>query len=489
MSSNTSHDAVSAAVDGADSPLTVTTASVPQPSLRGLLTLAGPMIVARATQAVDSFADTYQIHQRGEDAIVATATGALNCFGVIMLPLGIAFIISSFVSQLHGAGRSNEAPRYAWYGLIMAVVAGLLALASLPFIGPILGLFDYSPQVRAQMHAYMNIRMAALGIMVAVEVVNNYYGGLGVTRVAMVAGLISMVVNIFTNWLFIEGQLGAPALGVQGAALSSLLASLAAFTYVFGRFWRERQRDLRAGAPRCTFVKSEFTRVIRFGLPNGINWLMEFGAFQLFINLVMSGLGTVPLAAFNAVISINSLSFMPAFGIASAGSILAGQAIGGDRRDLVWPHLRLTMATAMVWMGVIGTSYAVFPHQLMALFKADNSPPQIVTVGATMLLLSAAWQLFDAVGMTIGETLRAAGDTRWTMMARMLLAWFVFVPAGVLVVRRFDGGAAGAMICLAGYLALLAGTLGLRFRSGKWRSLTLVEPTVIDTPAHAAPVV
>jgi multidrug resistance protein, MATE family len=447
------------------------------PSVRALLALAGPMIIARATQAVDGFADTYQVHHLGNDAIVATATGGLNCYGVIMLPLGMAFIVSSFVSQLEGSGRRHETARYAWYGLLLALFAGVLTLIALPAIGPALGLFSYDDHVRGQMTDYMQVRMAALGVMVAVEALNNYYGGLGKTWVSMVAGLISMVVNIATNWLFIDGNLGAPAMGVRGAALSSVLASGAAFLFVMTLFLRDRRRSDKAH--RVSLKRSEFERVVRFGLPNGINWMMEFAAFQMFINVVMSNLGTVAMAAFNAVLSINSLSFMPAFGIASAGSILAGQAIGANAKDQVWPHLKLTMKVAMIWMGVIGASYVIFPTQLVGLFKPANDSGQIVDVGATMLLLSAAWQLFDAVGMTIAETLRAAGDTTWTATARLILAWGVFLPSGIIVVRVFHGGPAGAMICLAGYLALLSLMLSYRFRSGAWKKIQLVEQSVL----------
>lgn len=462
-----------------------TTASPPTVSVRALLALAGPMIIARATQAVDGFADTYQVHHLGNDAIVATGTGALNCYGVIMLPLGVAFIVSSFVAQLEGSGRRGEAARYGWYGLLLALFAGLLSLIALPLIGPAIGLFRYTDTVRGEMTDYMQVRMAALGVMVGVEALNNYYGGLGRTWVSMAAGVISMVVNIVTNWIFIDGNLGAPALGVRGAALSSVMASSAAFAFVMLLFLRDRRRAGAAAraagsTDRVVLKRAEFTRMLRFGLPNGVNWMMEFAAFQMFINVVMSDLGTTALAAFNAVMSINSLSFMPAFGIASAGSILAGQAIGSGAKELVWPLLKLTMKTTMVWMGVIGLSYVVFPTQLVSLFSSGSSSDlSIVSIGATMLLLSAAWQLFDAVGMTIAETLRAAGDTKWTATARLILAWVVFLPSGYIVVRVFDGGPGGAMLCLAGYLALLSVLLTYRFRTGAWKSIQLVEPTLL----------
>jgi MATE family multidrug resistance protein len=218
--------------------------------------------------------------------------------------------------------------------------------------------------------------------------------------------------------------------------------------------------------------------VIRFGLPNGLNWFLEFAAFQLFVNGVLASLGDEPVAALNAVIAVNSISFMPAFGLASAGAILAGQAIGRGDRHLVWPQVKITLACTMSWMGLIGLLYFVAPHRVLSLFDSAGKSPNLVTLGTAMLAISAAWQLFDAVAMTLAETLRAAGDTTWVAIARLLLAWLVFMPAAFLVVH-LGGGPVGAMVCLAGYLALLALVIALRFRSGAWRAIELIEPKLV----------
>ena len=90
------------------------------------------------------------------------------------------------------------------------------------------------------------------------------------------------------------------------------------------------------GAPRTgklNLSRRELGRVVRFGLPNGFNWFLEFAAFQVFVNFVLSNLGDQTVAALNAVLAVNTIGFMPAFGLASAGAILAGQAIGRGARD------------------------------------------------------------------------------------------------------------------------------------------------------------
>ena len=449
-----------------------------QSRLGTLLALALPMVLARATQSVITFADALQVEHLGAGSLAATATGGLNVLGLVILPMGTVFIVQSFVSQLAGRGERDAAPRFASYGLVIALIAGLVGFALIPAIEPLLGLTSYSPAVQDEMASYMAIRFLSIGAVVGVEALGNWYGGLGNTWMQMIAGIISMVVAIFCNWLLIDGNLGAPALGVDGAAWGAVIASFAGLAFLGVAFWRRW-----GGAPRAkqqALSRKEFRRVVRFGLPNGLNWFLEFAAFQVFINFVLSSLGDETVAALNAVLAINSIGFMPAFGLASAGAILAGQAIGAGKRDEVWPQVKTTLLCTMTWMGVIGVGYLAFPGQILALFDSQHTSPNLVSIGTTMLLISAAWQLFDAVSLTLAETLRAAGDTFWTAAMRLLLAWAVFTPAALLVVFTWDGGPVGAMLCLAAYVALLAGALGYRLRSGAWRKIELIEPKLVD---------
>jgi MATE family multidrug resistance protein len=441
-----------------------------------LVQLAAPMVLARASQAVITFADAIQVKHLGFKAIAATATGGLNVMGFVILAMGTAFIIQSFVAQLSGRGDRDETPRFAWYGLAIALVAALIAAAMIPLVGPALALTGYSPEVRDQMTDYMAIRMLSVGAIVGVEALGNWYGGLGNTWMQMIAGLITMVAAVFFNWVLIDGHLGAPAMGVNGAALASTIASFLGFAFIAVAFWRRW-----SGAPttRATHLSlRELGRVLRFGLPNGFNWFLEFAAFQLFVNGVLAHLGDETVAALNVVIAVNSVSFMPAFGLASAGAILAGQAIGRGDRDAVWPQVKVTLLCTMIWMGAIGIVYAVAPGRVLSLFASDRSG-QLVAIGTTMLVISAFWQLSDAISMTLAEALRAAGDTTWTAAARLILAWAVFTPSAFIVVNGFNGGPIGAMLCLVAYLVLLAVALSWRFRSGAWKHIQLIEPKLV----------
>lgn len=452
-------------------------------TLRTLLALAWPVVLARATQAVVGLGDAIMVAPLGEDALAAVTTGALNTFVAVILPMGTVFIVQSFVAQLVGQRRADETHRFAWYGLALALIATVLGLAAMPLLRPAMALFDHEPAVLDPMISYMWIRLTSIGAIVAMEALGNWYSGLGNTHMQMRASVFTMVIDLLGNWLLIEGNAGFPALGVEGAALTSAISSWLGFGYLafaFHRGWGDAPRPRPGDRPRW----SEFVRVVRFGLPNGFNWFLEFGAFAIFLNVVVTELGRTTLAALNVIIQVNSVAFMPAFGIATAGAILAGQAIGAGAKDQVWPIVRLTLMVAAGWMTAVGLLYLTIPHQVMSLFAADEAKSgvtatQLVAVGAPMLVLSAAWQLFDATAMVFSETLRAAGDTTWCLIARVVVAWVGFVPASMTAVFVVHAGSQTVVLCLIGYLAVLSLVMVGRFRSGRWREIELTEPVLV----------
>lgn len=449
---------------------------------RTLLALAWPIVLARASQSVVGFADALMVAPLGEAALAGVTTGAINMSAIVILPIGTVIILQSFAAQLRGRGELGAVRRYAWYGLALAMVAELLALGAVPFVRPLFGMLDYAPEVHDAMSTYLAIRLVSVGFIVGQEALANWYGGLGHTRVAMVTGLVTMGANLVFNYLLIEPRFGLPGWGVAGAAWASLIASALGFVVVLAMFLRGLGLESFAGTAVGRLRAAELWRVVRFGLPNGVNWFLESAAFVLFLNVVVAHMGTTVLAAFNVVMQLNAMSFMPAFGIGSAGAILVGEAIGARRHDDVWPIVRRTGVLTCSLMGGIGLLYVSMPHVFIGLFESSEAPAgELVQAGATMLGIAALWQLFDALGMTFAEALRAAGDTTWSMLARIGFAWTVFVPGAWVAVRVFEGGIVSMMLALVAYLALLAAAFAWRFWSGRWRHIEMVgsEPELV----------
>jgi MATE family multidrug resistance protein len=460
------------------SPMHSESGSFVPPTMRGLLALAWPIIVQRAAQVVVGFTDAIMVADLGEAALAATTAGSTNSFLAFILPMGMVFVVASFSSQFKGKGDLAGARRYGWYGLIVALAAAIFSIASTLVVPNVVDVFGYAPDVARDMTTYLEIRLLGAGFVVGLEALGSYYGGLSNTRLPMVAQVIAMVLNVALNYALIGGHFGAPALGVAGAAWASVIATVVGFLFLFACFIVQFGHD--RVEKRAYFEMRELLRLVRFGFPSGLNWFFEFAAFAFFINVVVTALGTTALAALMAVLQLNSMSFMPAFGLSSAGAVFVGQAIGAGRRDDVPGILKLALIATCSWQGLVGISYLVVPSLLLRPFEVEAlAKTEFIAVAVWMLRISAAWQLFDAVVNAISETLRAAGDTAFTLWARLAIAWTLFVPGAWIAVRTLEGGVTAAMIALLAYLGVLALVLWLRFRNGAWRRIELTEPVVI----------
>lgn len=445
----------------------------PNATLGTLLSLAWPVIVSRSTQVVIGVSDAVMVSSLGASALAATTAGGLNTFAFMILPMGVTFIVASFASQLFGKGDLAGARRYGHYGLLIAAATQVLGMLGVLFVPWLLARFDYAPDVRAQMASYMGIRLFSTGAAIGMEALGNYYGGIGNTRLPMMVSIFAMTINVIGNYALIGGHFGAPAMGVNGAALSNTISTWIAFLGFVGAFALDGR-----GMERPKLALREVGRMLRFGLPSGLNWFFEFYAYNIFVSVVVASLGTTSVAAMMAVQQINSVAFMPAFGLASAGAILVGQAIGAGVKDEVPRIVKMTFGTAATWQGLVALACLVMPGLLLRPFVGGEGADALVQTGRRMVMLSAAWQLFDAVAGTVSEALRAAGDTAFPLWARTIIAWVIFVPGSYVTVKYLGGGELGALLWFLVYFAMLAAVMTLRFRTGAWRTMELTEPEV-----------
>ena len=442
-------------------------------TLKTLLALAWPIVISRASQTIIGLSDVLLVAKLGPSAVAATATGAANAFTLLILPMGIVFIVQSYAAQYFGKGDLISARRYGWYGLIIAAATQVAAVASLLAVAPILGLLPYEADVRELMTAYLSIRLLSGGAAIGIEALGSYFGGLGRTWPGMVTNLVAMSLNVVLNIVLINGKLGLPVMGVVGSAWASSIATFIAFIGFFVYFLRDGK-----GLAKSKLAWLELKRMLKFGLPSGFNWLFEFLAYLFFVNVVVAGLGTLPLAAWNSVLALSSAAFMPAFGLASAGAVLVGQAIGAGAKDEVPHAVKLTFFASCVWQTAVGVLYLSIPAVLIAPFTSGPTSAEFIELGSRMLMVSTAWQLFDAAVSTFAEALRAAGDTLYPLVARLIIAWCIFVPGSLISVRVFHVGEVGAAAWLVIYMGLLAALLVWRFRKGTWRTLRLTDPAL-----------
>jgi MATE family multidrug resistance protein len=306
--------------------------------------------------------------------------------------------------------------------------------------------------------------------------------------VVLAASLIANALNVALNYVLIFGKLGLPAMGLEGAALGTVLAWAVQLAILLAVFLSPRAHARYSTRwPNASWIQCK--AILRVGWPAGVQLANDIFSWGVAIMVLVGQFGLADRAATTILMRYLGLSFMPAVGIGIATTALVGRAIGEGDPDLAKRRAREAVAVAAVWMGVCGLVFWLARGPLIALFLRDLPPVgyspeqladlqrQILTIGGRILLLAAVFQIADAVGIVYTGALRGAGDTVWPMVATMLTSWVVVVGGGVTIVHLRPGwGAVGPWIAATGYVFVLGALVAWRFESGAWRSIDLLGP-------------
>jgi MATE family multidrug resistance protein len=344
------------------------------------------------------------------------------------------------------------------------VAAAAIALAA-PFALAVLG---PSAELQARALEFLPGRLVGLIGTTLAFAWSSFFRGIGDTRTPMLGSLLANVVNIALGYALIFGELGMPQLGVAGSGVAIAAGEWSFALFLVLAASRRGVRSRYRTGPTAVRV-AEVRRLLRTGLPIGGQWVLDMGAFAVFTTLV-ARMSDASMAASQAFIALLSLSFMQASGLSVAAATLVGRYVGA--RDPA--AAERSFRTALGLAGALGTAVALLflaiPGTLLGLFSRDS---EVLALGGPLLLVGAAFQLVDALGITATGALRGAGDTRWPFLVQASLAWFLFLPVSWLLGIALGGGLTGAWTGGLVYVVALAAAFVTRFRAGAWRRIRI----------------
>jgi multidrug resistance protein, MATE family len=442
--------------------------------------LAGPLILQNLSYALLGVTDTFFVSQLGTAAVGAVGLAGVLFFALMLLFRSTAASSVVFVGRAHGAGDDRGVGAAVWRLLNMIALLSLLAMA-LPWV--LTYLFGYlapadDPEVLALGTRYLQIRALEVPLVMFSAVVWGFLVGRGDSRTPMLLAWTQVLTNIALDWLLVPGNLGFPAWGVAGAAVATVLANAWVALLSAWILWRpEAHVRFRTRSARRVTVP-ELRRVFGVGLPMGLGDFVDVASFTVFFAIV-GRLGTEILAANNIALQYMSLSFTLGVAVAQASSSLVAQSLGAQKPQQAAQVGYRATALGMLLMGVVGLGYLVAPEGLMGIFSDD---PEVIAAGVAILSLVAVYQVVDAAAIVLGGSLNGAGDTTYTMLARLVCAWGLFLPLTYLLTFPLGGGVRGAWGAAMVYLVALALAYLWRFRSGRWRLVVIERAGPLEAP-------
>jgi putative MATE family efflux protein len=288
--------------------------------------------------------------------------------------------------------------------------------------------------------------------------------GAGDTRTAMWVMAVVNVLNVVVAWTTINGSFGLPRMGVAGSALGATVGRAVGGLLVIGVLVKGRsglKLDLRGWRIDWGLIR----RVVRIGLPTGIEQVIMRLGMITFIRAIAS-MGTIAVAAHTVALRAESLSFMPGFGFAVAGTTLVGQGLGAGDPERAERSGYLTFQLAAMLMSAMGLAFVLLPTPLIALFTDD---PAVIEMSIAPLRIVGFVQPLLAAAMVFPGNLRGAGDTRFPMYITGASVWAIRVPAAFVLGLVLGMGLSGAWLGMAIDLVVRGVLFFLRFRSGRWK--------------------
>jgi len=445
---------------------------------RDVLRIGLPLVVSMLSITVMHFTDRVFLSNYSLDAIAAAMPAGITSFLFIAFFMGVASYLNVFVAQYTGSGDHHRVGASLWQGLYFAFGASII-LASLYFAaGPIFDLGGHAPEVRQLEVVYFQILTLGAGLVVIGTSLSCFYSGRGLTRPLMVIHMIGAAINIPLDYALINGLWIFPELGIVGAGIATV-AAFGVITLLFTLlvFSRENDRSFSVWRNRA-FDKELFGRLMKYGLPGGVQFFIDILAFTFFVFMI-GRLGKFELAASNIVFAINHLAFMPMMGLSIAIGTLVGQAIGRGRPEDAVEATRSTLHITIFYMCLVALLFVLAPEWLLDFFRSrkpeagDFAP--IMETGVILLRFVAVYTLVDGLAIIYSGAIKGAGDTRFVMWAMGLCALVVMILPVVIGIEYLGFGLYAAWSCIIAYIGILSLVMWLRFRQGKWKRMRVIE--------------
>ncbi len=451
---------------------------------RELLTLALPLIVSQSFMTVQVFVDTILLSWHDPREMAASFPAVMwfwLLFGLLQVTAGY---VSTFVAQYTGAGRRERVGPAVWQGIHFAALAGLLFLLMVPAVPYLIAVGGHTTALQTLEAVYLRCLCFATLPMLVMAAVNGFFSGRGQTWVVLGIEAAGTALNVALALVLIFGRLGFPELGIAGAGWATVAGSWTSALLALGLFLRPKYREEFRTLTGWRLERELFGRLMKYGGPAGAQVFLDVLVFHVFVQLV-GRLGEAATGACTLTIRLNMVAFLPMMGLGQAVSILVGQRLGADCPDLA----ERTAYTGLKWvfgyMCSVAAIYLLFPSVLVGLFEGDRDPEGFAAVAAivpTLLACVAVYSVADSVNVTFSFALRGAGDTRFVSLLTFALAWPIMVVPTFLVVRA-GGSIYAAWMFATAYILAMAICFYLRFRSGKWKNMRVIEAVPAGGPA------
>jgi MATE family multidrug resistance protein len=423
------------------------------------LTLALPVVVTQIGFVMMGVVDSVMVGRIGDAPLAASSISGGFFFIITVFGLGVVMAMTPLVAIAVGSSDRDKSSVVFQQGVWVSFFTGIILNLVTFFGSELIPYMDQPPEVAQLSVSYTKIISLSTIPMLVFTAYKQFIEGLSFTRPAMVVAIAANFFNIFFNWVFIYGNLGFDAMGLDGAGIATtgsrifMLISLAIFVHKSSEFKRYNLKILPFTGLNKTGIE-----ILRIGVPSGFQYFFEVGCFATAAFMV-GWIGKDELASHQIALNVSSITYLACLGLSTAGTIRVGNALGAGDMAAVKRAGSIALIMGASFMIFAGLLFVTF-RESIPLFYTDDS--EVALIAPKLLLIAAFFQIFDGTQAIALGNLRGITDVRIPTVITFVAYWIIGLPTAYLLGFPAGLGIKGVWYGLS--ISLIASSLMLNTR-------------------------
>lgn len=433
---------------------------------KAIFLLAVPMVVEMLMEGLFAIADIFFVAGISEEAVATVGLTESVMTLVYSIGIGLSMATTAMVARRIGEKKPGEASLAASQSILLA--AGLsffIAIAGIFNAREILELMGGSPELVASGYRYTAWMLGTNLIIMLLFLLNAIFRGAGDASLAMRSLIVANGLNIILDPILIYGLGPVPAMGLEGAAIATVIGRGTAVLY---QSW-----SLLAGSAIVRLLAKNFVpvgailwRLVKISA-GGMGQFIIGSASWVFLIKIMSDFGTDALAGYTIAIRVIIFSILPSWGLANAAATLTGQNLGAGYPERAEASVWKCALYNMIFLGGLSVFFAFAADEVIMLFSNE---PGVIAVGADTLRYVSLGYVFFAYGMVMLQAFNGAGDTLTPTLINLMGYWLIQIPLAWILAKHLDWQSNGVIWAIVIAEVILAVTSIFIFRTGRWKN-------------------
>jgi MATE family multidrug resistance protein len=391
------------------------------------LSLAYPVMLSQLGQVMVGVADSMMVGRLGAETLAAASLANSIFFVTMMFGIGVSMAITPLVAAADGEGKPNRISKVFKHGFVISFFTGCLLCLVIVLASPVLFYLNQPEEVVRLAIPYLMIITSSLIPFMLFQTFKQFAEGLSQTKQAMFITVFCNLANIFMNWVLIYGNLGFPAMGINGAGWATLISRVMMALMISYYVWNSKRYipyKIGFGFRKLSFPL--MSKMLQIGVPTGFQFIFEVGAFSA-AAIMMGWIGVNALAAHQIAINLASISYMMASGLSAAAMVRVGNQLG--RNDI--KSLReigfTTFGMVAIFMLFFAVVLIAFRNFLPMLYINDLP---VIEMTSSLLIIAGLFQLSDGIQVVGLGALRGMADVKVPTVVTLIAYWGVGLPLG-----------------------------------------------------------